>query len=94
MIGFNVFGVWPDNFDNGGPFISTMDRSHNCKLLLTGDDVGRLNLFTYPSCQPKCLHHSYVGHTSTVPNARFLADDSRIISIGGKDSSILQWSVT
>lgn len=93
MIGFNVFGVWPDNFDNGGPFISTMDRSHNCKLLLTGDDVGRLNLFTYPSCQPKCLHHSYVGHTSTVPNARFLADDSRIISIGGKDSSILQWSV-
>lgn len=94
MIGFNVFGIWPDNNLSIGPFISSTDRSNNSKLLITGDDIGRLNLFSYPSCQPKCLHHSYSGHTATIQTVRFLADDSRVISIGGKDSAILQWSVS
>lgn len=91
VFGFNVFGIWPENQD--GPEVNSCDRSHQSKLLVTGDDLGRLNLFSYPACQPKCLHHSYPAHSGTVPSVRFLNDDSRIISIGGKDSSIMQWSV-
>ncbi|KPM01385.1 echinoderm microtubule-associated protein-like protein 1 [Sarcoptes scabiei] len=61
-IGFNVFGVWPENFD--GPFVNCLDRSHSKKLLVTGDDLGRLNLFSYPASQSKCLHHSFLGHSN------------------------------
>ena len=92
VFGFNVFGIWPENFD--GPNVNSCDRSHSCKLLITGDDLGRLNLFSYPACQPKCLHYSYTGHSYGVSCVRFLSDDSRVISIGGKDSSIMQWSVS
>lgn len=91
-LGFNVFGIWPENFD--GPEVCSCDRSNSSKLIVTADDLGRLNLFSYPACQPKCLHHSYPGHSSYVACVRFLSDDSRIISIGGCDSSIMQWSVT
>lgn len=90
-LGFNVFGVWPEATD--GPLVASVDRAHAHKLLATGDDVGRLNLFPYPACQPKSLHHSYPGHSGQVAVVRFLSDDSRIITIGRHDSSIMQWAL-
>lgn len=92
LISFSVFGIWPESLD--GPKICSGDRSHNQKLFVVGDDFGRLNLYSYPACQLKCLHHSFPGHCSAIPRIQFLADDSRVISVGGKDSSILQWTVT
>lgn len=92
VFGFNVFGIWPENYD--GPDVCSADRSNSKKLLVTGDNLGRLNLFAYPACQPKCLHHSYPGHSITAAAVRFLSDDSRVISLGGRDSSIMQWSVS
>jgi microtubule-associated protein-like 1/2 len=91
ILGFNVFGIWPENAD--GSDINTCDRSHSHKLLATGDDFGKINLHNYPACQPKCLHHSYCGHSSHVTAVRFLPDDSRLISLGGKDSSVMQWAL-
>ena len=91
-IGFHVFGIWPDGAD--GTDINTCDRSHSQKLLATGDDYGKVNLYSYPSSQPKCLHHTYPGHSSHVSSVRFMADDSRLVSIGGRDSTIMQWTVT
>ena len=37
--------------------------------------------------------HSYRGHSSHVTTVRFMCDDSRLLSLGGKDSAILQWQV-
>ncbi|XP_075233123.1 ras-related protein Rab-3-like isoform X1 [Lycorma delicatula] len=42
----------------------------------------------------KSLNHTYGGHSSHVTSVTFLHDDSRLISIGGKDTSVLQWSIT
>lgn len=92
VLGFSAFGIWPEAYD--GADILSADRSATGKLLVAGDDLGRLNLFSYPACQPKCLHHAYTGHSVGVAAVRFLSDDSRIISIGGRDSSIMQWSVS
>ncbi|XP_023223869.1 echinoderm microtubule-associated protein-like 2 [Centruroides sculpturatus] len=89
--GFFVFGIWPENLD--GTDINACDRSNNCKLLVTGDDAGKIKLYTYPACQPKCLHHIYCGHSSYVTAIGFLQDDARIISLGGRDWSILQWMI-
>ncbi|VDO93746.1 unnamed protein product [Schistosoma margrebowiei] len=34
---------------------------------------------------------AYNGHSSHVTNVTFLYDGSRLISIGGKDTAVLQW---
>ena len=91
-LGYSVFGVWPDSQYNAN--VNYCDRSASGRLIVTGDELGKVNLFTYPACQPKCLHHSYPGHAQSITGVQFLSDDSRVISIGGKDSSIMQWSVS
>ncbi|XP_042144589.1 echinoderm microtubule-associated protein-like 2 isoform X6 [Ixodes scapularis] len=90
-IGFNAFGIWPENAD--GTDVNTCARSHSSKLLVTGDDFGKVKLFSYPASQPKCLSHAYGGHSSHVTAVDFMPDDTRLISLGGRDCSILQWAV-
>ncbi|KAF8795097.1 Echinoderm microtubule-associated like protein [Argiope bruennichi] len=91
-IGFSVLGIWPENAD--GSDVNTCSRSHSHKLLATGDDFGKVNIYSYPSCQPKSPHHSYGGHSSHVTNVDFTPDDTRLISLGGRDCSIMQWALT
>lgn len=92
VLGFNVLGIWPENAD--GSDINTCSRAHNQKLMATGDDFGKVKLFSYPTCQPKSLNHSYGGHSSHVTNVDFTPDDTRLISLGGRDCSIMQWAVS
>ena len=40
------------------------------------------------------LHHTNGGHSSYVTRVEFLADDSRIISTGGRDTAIMQWNLS
>lgn len=135
-LGFSVFGVWSDQPE--GSDISCIARSHNSKLLVTGDDcgewnplpstavwnevllrvslpmifilenscdrlisppalntncylAGKLKLFVNPANEPRCLYHTCTGHSSQIACMGFLPDDSRIVSIGGKDFSVMQW---
>lgn len=39
------------------------------------------------------ISHSYGGHSSHVTNVTFLQDDTRLVSTGGGDTSVLQWVV-
>lgn len=131
VISFNTIGIWPEGAD--GTDVNNCTRSDDGKLLATGDDFGRVKLFSYPVCQPKVvwafcierereieiilasidthvishvdlysiqfwflfqsLYHSYGGHSSHVTNVSFLQDDSRLVSTGGADTSVLQWIV-
>ncbi|XP_042903128.1 echinoderm microtubule-associated protein-like 2 isoform X5 [Parasteatoda tepidariorum] len=91
-IGFSVLGIWPENAD--GSDVNTCSRSHNQKLIATGDDFGKVNIYSFPACQPKSPHHSYGGHSSHVTNVDFTPDDTRLISLGGRDCSIMQWALT
>ncbi|XP_051176451.1 echinoderm microtubule-associated protein-like 2 isoform X2 [Leptopilina boulardi] len=91
VISFETIGIWPDGAD--GTDVNNCSRSGDGKLLATGDDFGKVKLFSYPACQPKSLHHSYGGHSSHVTNVAFLQDDTRLVSIGGGDTSVLQWIV-
>ncbi|XP_066551015.1 echinoderm microtubule-associated protein-like 1 isoform X5 [Amia ocellicauda] len=90
-LGFHVFGLWPEGSD--GTDINAVCRSHEKRLLVTGDDFGKVHLFSYPCSQFRAPSHIYGGHSSHVTNVNFLFDDSYLISTGGKDMSIMQWRV-
>ncbi|XP_029470730.1 echinoderm microtubule-associated protein-like 3 isoform X3 [Rhinatrema bivittatum] len=91
VLGFHVFGVWPDGSD--GTDINSLCRSHNERVVAVADDFCKVHLFQYPCAKPKAPSHMYAGHGSHVTNVRFTHDDSHLISMGGKDTSIFQWRV-
>ncbi|XP_075049641.1 echinoderm microtubule-associated protein-like 1 isoform X5 [Mixophyes fleayi] len=88
-LGFQVFGVWPEGSD--GTDLNAICRSTDQKLLATGDDFGKVHLFSYPCSQFRASSHGYGGHSSHVTNVSFLHEDRHLISTGGKDMSIMQW---
>ncbi|XP_019716941.1 echinoderm microtubule-associated protein-like 2 isoform X1 [Hippocampus comes] len=90
-LSFTTFGIWPDGAD--GTDINGVCRSHADSLLASADDFGKVHLLSYPCSQPRAPGHEYGGHSSHVTSVAFLHDDSRLISTGGKDASILQWLV-
>nr|XP_023029644.1 echinoderm microtubule-associated protein-like 2 isoform X2 [Leptinotarsa decemlineata] len=91
-ITFTTVGIWPETAD--GTDVNYCDRSHSSELMVTGDDFGRVKLYNYPVSQTKSLCHSYGGHSSHVTAVNFLHDDTRVVSIGGKDTAVLQWTVS
>nr|XP_046267840.1 echinoderm microtubule-associated protein-like 1 isoform X4 [Scatophagus argus] len=88
-LGFQVFGLWPDGSD--GTDINAVCRNNDKSLLVTGDDFGKVHLFSYPCSQFRAPSHVYGGHSSHVTNVSFLYDDSHLVSTGGKDMSVMQW---
>ncbi|XP_042202128.1 echinoderm microtubule-associated protein-like 2 isoform X2 [Callorhinchus milii] len=90
-LGFQVFGVWPEGAD--GTDINAICRSADDQLLATADDFGKVNLFSFPCSHPRAPSHSYGGHSSHVTNVTFLHGDAQLVSIGGKDTSVIQWGV-
>uniref|UniRef100_A0AAR2JQI3 HELP domain-containing protein n=1 Tax=Pygocentrus nattereri TaxID=42514 RepID=A0AAR2JQI3_PYGNA len=90
-LGFHVFGLWPDGSD--GTDINAVCRSNEKRLLATGDDFGKVHLFSFPCSQSRAPSHVYGGHSSHVTNVNFLLDDSHLVSTGGKDMSVMQWRV-
>ncbi|XP_073340100.1 echinoderm microtubule-associated protein-like 1 isoform X2 [Pagrus major] len=90
-LGFQVFGLWPDGSD--GTDINAVCRTNDKSLLVTGDDFGKVHLFSYPCSQFRAPSHAYGGHSSHVTNVTFLYDDSYLVSTGGKDMSVMQWRI-
>ncbi|MGH0147181.1 UNVERIFIED_CONTAM: hypothetical protein FKN15_010285 [Acipenser sinensis] len=86
-----LYCIWPDGAD--GTDINAVCSSHDCKLLATADDFGKVQLFSNPCSQPRAPSYSYGGHSSHVTNVAFLHDDTQLLSTGGKDMSLLQWRV-
>lgn len=50
-----VLGVWPEGSD--GTDINAICRAHEKKLLSTGDDFGKVHLFSYPCSQFRVRTH-------------------------------------
>jgi microtubule-associated protein-like 1/2 len=51
LLTFNTIGVWPETID--GTDLNTCARSNNHKFVATGDDFGKIKLYSYPVTQPK-----------------------------------------
>ncbi|KAL3321310.1 Echinoderm microtubule-associated protein-like 1 [Cichlidogyrus casuarinus] len=93
-LGWDVVGIWPEDADGTDINACSWNVGEEKTMLATGDDSGKVNLFSYPSSKPNAKANSYAGHSSHVTEVRFLFDDSRLISAGGKDTALFQWSIT
>uniref|UniRef100_A0AAY4AFF5 HELP domain-containing protein n=1 Tax=Denticeps clupeoides TaxID=299321 RepID=A0AAY4AFF5_9TELE len=91
VLGFHVMGVWLEGSD--GTDINALCRSHDEKLVAVADDFCKVHLFQYPCPKPKAPSHRYEGHGSHVTNVCFTHSDSHLLSMGGKDTCVLQWRV-
>ena len=75
--------------------------------VVTADDTGKINLFSYPCIAKDAPHRSYSGHSSHVMNVKFLESDSssgarsgpssslidRVFTVGGKDCSAMCYRI-
>lgn len=48
---FTSVGIWPESAD--GTDVNFCDRSHDSQLMVTGDDFGKVKLFSWPVIQTK-----------------------------------------
>ena len=48
-----MVGMWREGAD--GTDINACCRSHNHQLLASADYFGKVNLYDYPSCQPRVM---------------------------------------
>lgn len=48
---FSTIGIWSEYIS--GIDINCCDRSHDSELIVTGDDYGKVKLYSFPASQPK-----------------------------------------
>lgn len=77
--GWWVQGIYPPCSD--GTDVNSVDRSHDNRYLITGDDFGTVKIFNNPGMK-KSAYKKYLGHSSHVTNVRFSANDQYIVSVG------------
>lgn len=61
-------------------------------LFYTRQFTQKLTSVTLLDCLCQALYNDHSGHRN-VACVRFLFDDTRVLSIGGRDSSVIQWTV-
>jgi len=89
--GWEVDGIYEP--DQTGSDINGVDVDANKQLIATGDDFGNVNLYRYPCNKVGNQFRVYEGHSSHVPCVRFSPDGRYIVSTGGHDKAIFQWSI-
>ena len=89
VFGFPTLGVFPNLL---GEDVDCVCRSDNRKILATGDDFDKVNIFNYPCVVPKSGSKSYSGHSSALARLRFCMSDNCLVSVGGKDKTVLVWA--
>ncbi|XP_064641894.1 echinoderm microtubule-associated protein-like 4 isoform X3 [Lineus longissimus] len=86
-----TLGAW-SNLEKGED-INCVSRSTFRDLLGVGENRGVIKLYKYPSSVHKAECTSIKAYTSHVTSVRFTFDDSFLISTGGTDDAIMQWSM-
>lgn len=79
-----------------GTDINAVDRSRDpivedYHLQASATDNSGIEVFRYPSNKEAAKPVKVIGHTSHVTNVRFTRNNT-LMSTGGNDSSVMQWS--
>ena len=90
VMAFETLAIWQN---------SELDRSdvNSCSrsdaLIASADDTGKVRLYTNPASHINTQSKDLVGHSSHVTAVEFFDDDSKLVSVGGRETSIMQWSM-
>lgn len=57
--------------------------------MVSGDDFSKIKVFRYPAHKEGAAFSRYSGHAAAITNLRFTHDDSRLLSVGGVEKSII-----
>ena len=83
---FETLGAWPKQTD--GTDINSCDVSNG--TLAVSNDFGTVRVYQYPTNQTNAEYLELLGHSAHVTGIAFLKDHGRLISAGGRESSIIQ----
>ena len=90
--GWAVQGIYETGWDGTDVNIAAKNGvGHEAKLIATGDDFGKVNLFRYPCLEQSNEKKSFSGHSSHVMNVLF--SQNSLLSAGGNDKTIIQWDI-
>ncbi|EAW81393.1 echinoderm microtubule associated protein like 5, isoform CRA_a [Homo sapiens] len=90
VLGLCCEGIWPviGEVTDVTASCLTSDKM----VLATGDDLGFVKLFRYPTKGKFGKFKRYVAHSTHVTNVRWTYDDSMLVTLGGTDMSLMVWT--
>jgi len=97
ILGWPVQGIWTYSADgtdvnalsvSGGSNSSGTDE----EVIATADDFGQITLYKFPCVEKTPKFKQFCGHSAHVTGVEFSRDSSTLISIGGGDYGVFQWS--
>lgn len=87
--GYASLGVFPNIL---GEDVSAVCRNKQRNMMATGDDLQNVCLFRFPAVQTKCGCKKYIVHSAPITDLKFILEDHGLVSVGGRDKSIVIWS--
>ena len=90
IAGWDTMGLFQEGWD--GTDLNDASLSPDQKYIVSGDDFGNLRLHKYPAVdRAACV--KYPGHAEFVVGIEFLATSASVVSCGGEDMAVVQWSL-
>ena len=89
VLGQEVAGIWAKYTDTND--VNAIDVNFEQGVCVTGDDLGLVKLFKFPTFKKGAKFKKYTGHSAHVTNVRFTSDRKRVITVGGADHAVFQW---
>ncbi|XP_074248945.1 echinoderm microtubule-associated protein-like 5 isoform X5 [Saimiri boliviensis] len=90
VLGLCCEGIWPVIGEVTDVTASCL--TNDKMVLATGDDLGFVKLFRYPTKGKFGKFKRYVAHSAHVTNVRWTYDDSMLVTLGGTDMSLMVWT--
>ncbi|XP_041356137.1 echinoderm microtubule-associated protein-like 2 isoform X2 [Gigantopelta aegis] len=91
IIDHKLTGLWGSKQGKEG-MIHSVDINPPKTVVAIGDSNGHLSLFRYPCSKSGVFSHTYRCHHG-VHNTCFSPSGNYVLSVGGKDSCVMQWKV-
>eukprot|EP00948_MAST-09A_sp_MAST-9A-sp1_P002160 g2160.t1 len=88
--GWPVQGINSIYLDGSEP--TACDRNSASTAIAVVNNYGRITLARYPMLNSSAGYRTYKGHSTNVKNVKFSYDDKKLITLGGRDRCIFQWS--
>lgn len=89
-VGRDVSGIFPKFAQQND--VNAAMLHPTCNVLATGDDFGLVKLLRYPCSKRHSPFKRYKGHCAHVTNVKWTTDGKFLLSTGGSDHALFQWS--